>query len=68
MMTRRWILTAAMAGSILALGCSDTAGPGVEPEIRNIADSFEFQVSELDRYPRTLTLHLVQQRYLCQRT
>ena len=46
---------ALLAVLILIAGCEDSTGPGVEPEIRNIADSFEFQVSKLDRYTRTLT-------------
>jgi hypothetical protein len=42
--------------SCLMIGaCSDATGPGIEPEIRNIADSFEFQVSKLDRHAETLT-------------
>ena len=41
--------------SVLLSACNDATGPCVEPEIRNIADSFEFQVSELNRYSRTLT-------------
>ena len=34
--------------------CSDAMGPGVEPEIRNIADNFEFQVSQLSNYSGVL--------------
>ena len=45
----------ALLSCLLMAACSDTTGPGVEPEIRNIADSFEFQVSKLDGYDGTLT-------------
>lgn len=55
-MPKRALLTAVCAFALLAAGCDDTAtGPGVEPEIRNNPDSFEFQVSKLDRYSGTLT-------------
>jgi hypothetical protein len=52
----RWAgaLVLVLAAALLT-GCEDATGPGVEPEIRNIADSFEFQVSKLDRYTGTLT-------------
>jgi hypothetical protein len=49
------MLLSLLASLGLLVGCSDATGPGVEPEIRNLADSFEFQVSELNRYSRTLT-------------
>lgn len=35
--------------------CDDSTGPGVEPEIRNNPDNFEFQVSSLSNYSGTLT-------------
>ena len=54
-MRTRLILLSLLTSLGLLVGCSDATGPGVEPEIRNIADSFEFQVSELNRYSRTLT-------------
>lgn len=54
-MRTRLILLSLLASSGLLVGCSDATGPGVEPEIRNNADSFEFQVSELSRYSKTLT-------------
>ena len=53
-MRKRSILLS-LLGSVALLGCSDSTGPGVEPEIRNIPDSFEFQVSELSGYSSTLT-------------
>lgn len=55
-MKKRPMLAALFVLSMLAAACEDSAtGPGVEPEIRNNPDSFEFQVSELDRYSGTLT-------------
>ena len=53
-MRARPLLLSLLISTSLLLGCSDPAGPGVEPEIRNIADSFEFQVSELSSFSRTL--------------
>lgn len=35
-------------------GCSDTTSPGVEPEIVNETDNFEFQISDVRRYSRSL--------------
>lgn len=35
--------------------CDDSTGPGIEPEIRNNPDNFEFQVSSLSNYSGTLT-------------
>ena len=35
-------------------GCSDATSPGVEPEIVNETDNFEFQVSDVRRYSRSL--------------
>lgn len=37
------------------LACDDTTSPGIEPEISNDPDNFEFQVTALSNYSRTLT-------------
>jgi hypothetical protein len=40
---------------IVALGaCGDSTGPGIQPEIRNLADNFEFQVTAISNYSGTL--------------
>jgi hypothetical protein len=55
--TTRLIL-AVMALSALGVlaGCDDDpASPGIQPEISNGADSFEFQVSSVRNYTGTLT-------------
>jgi len=42
-------------GSLLTSGCDDDpAAPGIEPEIINSAESFEFQVSRVGNYSGTL--------------
>ncbi|HEX6558347.1 MAG TPA: hypothetical protein VF021_02775 [Longimicrobiales bacterium] len=39
---------------VLAAACSDSTGPGIQPEINNIADNFEFQVTAITNYSGTL--------------
>ena len=52
----RTMRSAALALAVLlGSGCDDSTGPGVEPEIRNDPDNFEFQVSSLSNYSATLT-------------
>lgn len=56
-MATKSVLPRVLAVIALAIpfsGCSDTTGPGVEPEIRNLVDSFEFQTSKLESYSKTL--------------
>lgn len=36
------------------MACGDTTSPGVEPEIVNTTDSFEFQISDVADYTNTL--------------
>ena len=45
-----------LAITALSAGCSDddpTAPPGIEPEIVNVTDSFEYQITDITRYTRT---------------
>ena len=48
-------IAALALAALLGIGCDDSTGPGVEPEIRNNPDNFEFQVSSLSNYSETLT-------------
>ncbi len=42
--------------SILGLvACNDSTGPGIEPEITNAADQFEYQVSSIQNYTGTIS-------------
>lgn len=45
------VLFTALVGSI---GCAESTDPGVEPEIVNQTDSFEFQITGVRNYSRTL--------------
>ena len=54
-MNTRFAAAALLSATLLFGACEDATGPGVEPEIRNVADSFEFQVSKLDHYTGTLS-------------
>jgi hypothetical protein len=48
---KQCIRTSAAALLVLLLGCSDTpTSPGIEPEIVNAVDSFEYQVSDIQNY------------------
>jgi outer membrane protein assembly factor BamA len=46
------MLSASAMAAVLALvvGCSDSASPGVEPEVTNVADSFQYQVTGVQNY------------------
>lgn len=45
---RWWLLAACVSLSMLGAGaCSDNNAPGVEPEITNVVDNFQFQTSTL---------------------
>ena len=35
-------------------GCSDSTGPGIQPEINNATDNFEYQVTDVQNYSHTL--------------
>lgn len=57
-MRRSCFLQVAMLAVIMAVvGCSDSStpppAPGIEPEIVNIVDSFEYQVTDIDAYSGT---------------
>lgn len=56
-MNARSMLASLFVCAGLLAGCdtATTTGPGIEPEIRNNTDSFEYQVSKVDRYSGTLT-------------
>ena len=41
----------------VALGCSSSSGPGIQPEITNATDNFQYQVSAVDGYTGTLTYY-----------
>ena len=41
----------------VALGCSSSSGPGIQPEITNVTDNFQYQVSAVDGYTGTLTYY-----------
>jgi hypothetical protein len=46
----RALRIAAPALMFMALACSDAASPGIEPEVINLTDSFEYQVSSVQDY------------------
>ena len=42
-------------GALVAAGCGDSpTSPGVNPEVANLTDSFQFQVTSMTNYTRTL--------------
>jgi hypothetical protein len=47
--TRLWIAVLSCT-----LGCGEPTGPGIQPEITNRTDEFEYQVSEVQSYTGTL--------------
>lgn len=50
------LAVAAMAGTGAWLGaCSDSAAPGIQPEIINSADNFEYQISDVQGYTGTIS-------------
>lgn len=52
----RALAMAAIAGAGAWLGaCSDSAAPGIQPEIINTADNFEYQVSDVQGYTGTIS-------------
>lgn len=38
----------------LAAACSDNTSPGVEPEVSNLPDNFQFQITAMQNYSRAL--------------
>ena len=55
---RMTFMAAAVLGLLSITACSDSdspTAPGVEPEIVNNPDAFQFQVSEVDDYTGTLS-------------
>lgn len=50
-----WMRAGAAIALLAGFACTDSTGPGVEPEIRNNPDTFEFQTSKLSGYTKTLT-------------
>jgi len=42
-------------GAVVALACNDSTSPGVQPEIINDPDNFEFQVTDVRGYSNTLS-------------
>ncbi len=55
-MRPRW--AAYIGGAALGItlsACSSPTAPGVQPQIRSLTDSFEFQVSSVSNYSGTLT-------------
>jgi len=50
---RRWVV----AGAVVLAACSDgtTAPPGVQPEIINATDNFQYQISNIQNYSGTQT-------------
>lgn len=44
----------ALAALLSVVGCGDSTSPGVEPEINNATDSFEFQITDIRDYSRNM--------------
>jgi hypothetical protein len=42
-----WLSAFALSAAAFLAACSDTTSPGVEPEVTNVTDSFEFQVTNV---------------------
>lgn len=38
----------------LAVACGDGTSPGVQPEVSNLPDNFQFQITAMQNYTRTL--------------
>ena len=53
---RFWtVALAAVIGSSGLGACSDSTGPGIQPQIVNVADNFEYQVSDVQGFSGTLS-------------
>lgn len=40
-------------GALCTTSCSDPVSPGVQPEVANLTDSFQFQVTSMSNYSQT---------------
>jgi hypothetical protein len=53
---RFWIVAvAAVVGSSGLGACSDSTGPGIQPQVVNVADNFEYQVSDVQGFSGTIS-------------
>lgn len=51
-----WLLVVAAVGTLALTGCGkDPTSPGVQPELTNSVDSFQYQVTDVKNYTREVT-------------
>jgi len=51
----RTLLLLALLPTLVLVACDETTSPGIQPEITNAADQFEYQVSDIARYSGTIS-------------
>ncbi len=51
----RPILLIALLATLGLVACDETTSPGIQPEITNAADQFEYQVSDIVNYSGTIS-------------